>query len=254
MKGKLVRSTKKVFKKHGSTILTCVGAGGVIGTTVLAVKATPKAMLLIEEAEELKGEKLTVTETVQVAWKPYVPAAVTGAATIACIFGANALNKKQQASLMSAYALLDQKYQDYKNKVADIYGEEADKEIEEEIAKDKYAEYEHNGPLDNGEILYYDEFSHRYFMASPEKVKDAEYEFNKLFAVLGEATVNEYYELLGISKVMGGDEFGWSQAAGAAWYGYSWIEFSQEKVTMEDGLEAIIITMPFEPTVDYQDY
>lgn len=254
MKGKLVHGTKKLFKKHGSTILTCVGAGGVVATTVMAVKATPKAMVLIEEAEDLKGEKLTPLETVQVAWKPYVPAVVTGTATLACIFGANALNKKQQASLMSAYALLDQKYKEYRNKVSDIYGDEADKELEEEIARDHYEEYDHKGPLDNGEILYYDEFSHRYFMADPERVKNAEYEFNKYFSIVGDGSVNDYYELLGIPKVMGGDEFGWSVCAGAAWYGYQWIEFIQEKVTMDDGLEVIIISMPNEPTVDYLDY
>ena len=117
MKGKFVHKTKTVFKKHGSTILTCVGAGGAVTTTVLAVQATPKAMVLIEEAEELKGEKLTAMETVQVAWKPYIPVVGVGAATLAAIFGANVLNKKQQASLMSAYALLDQQYKEYKNKV-----------------------------------------------------------------------------------------------------------------------------------------
>ena len=57
-----------------------------------------------------------------------------------CIFGSNVLNKRQQASLASAYALLDTSFKEYKKKVIDLYNEEADIEIRNEIAKDKYEE------------------------------------------------------------------------------------------------------------------
>ena len=113
----LLHHSKLFFKRNSSTILTCVGALGVVTTSVLAVKATPKALALIEAAKEEKGEELTPVETVQVAGPVYIPAIVTGVSTIACIFGANALNKRQQAALMSAYALLDSSYKEYKAKV-----------------------------------------------------------------------------------------------------------------------------------------
>ena len=45
--------------------------------------------------------------------------------SIVCIFGANVLNKKWQASIASAYALLDSLYKDYKNKVKELYGDDA---------------------------------------------------------------------------------------------------------------------------------
>lgn len=47
-------------KKYGSTILTTLGVVGVIGTTVAAVKETPKALMLLNEAKKEKGEELTV--------------------------------------------------------------------------------------------------------------------------------------------------------------------------------------------------
>ena len=53
---KLIRSSKRFLRKNGSTILTCVGGVGVVATTVMAVKATPKAIQLIKAAEEEKGE------------------------------------------------------------------------------------------------------------------------------------------------------------------------------------------------------
>lgn len=251
MKGILVHKAKKVIHKHGSTILTVIGAGGVIATTVMAVKATPKALQLIEEAEEVKGEELTPVEKVQVAWKPYIPAVTTGVATIACIFGANALNKKQQASLMSAYALVSERYREYKNQVVERYGEDADKEIEEAIND----WYEHKGPLDNGEKLYFDEFSGRYFELDPERVKQAEYELNKLFNIVGEVTVNDWYELLGEDKMKGGDDIGWSKMCyNWSFFSYDWIVFEFTTTVNDDGLETIIITMPYRPDDAFRCY
>ena len=49
----------KFWHRNGSTILTCLGGTWVVTTTVLAVKATPKAMRLIEESKKEKGDKLT---------------------------------------------------------------------------------------------------------------------------------------------------------------------------------------------------
>lgn len=125
------------LKRHSSTILTVMGAIGVGVTAVIAVKDTPKALQILEEAKQEKGEDLTVKEKIVTAGPVYIPAIAVGVSTIACIFGANTLNKRNQAALMSAYALLDQSYKDYKRKVSDIYGKDADKKIIEEVAKEE---------------------------------------------------------------------------------------------------------------------
>lgn len=125
------------LKRHSSTILTTIGAIGVVATAVIAVKDTPKALRILDEAEQEKGEELTVKEKIVTAGPVYIPAIAVGVSTIACIFGANTLNKRNQAALMSAYALLDQSYKDYKRKVSDIYGKDADKKIIEEVAKEE---------------------------------------------------------------------------------------------------------------------
>lgn len=59
----------------------------------------------------------------------YIPAAISGTATIFCIFGANVLSKRQQAALTSAYALLNDSYNNYKDKLKELYGEEAHQKI-----------------------------------------------------------------------------------------------------------------------------
>ena len=148
------------LKNNSSTILTVIGAGGVVATTVLAVKATPKALILLQNAEYEKGDKLTPLEVVKTAWKPYIPAVIAGASTMACIFGANHLSTKRQASLMSAYALLDSSYKEYKNKVKELYGEDADNNVKRVIAKDTYDD---DIVIGENKLLFFDYQSHQFF-------------------------------------------------------------------------------------------
>ena len=93
----LLNTSRRFLKRNASTILTAVGGAGVVATSIMAVKATPKALILLHEAKEEKGDELTLSETIKVAGPVYIPAIITGAATLSCIFGANALNKRQQA-------------------------------------------------------------------------------------------------------------------------------------------------------------
>lgn len=141
------------LKRHSSTILTVMGAIGVGATAVIAVKDTPKALRILDEAEQKKGEELTVKEKIITAGPVYIPAIAVGVSTIACIFGANALNKRNQAALMSAYALLDQSYKDYKRKVSDIYGEDADKKIIEEVTKEELEPRDNTDDTDDSNVV-----------------------------------------------------------------------------------------------------
>lgn len=248
----------KFLKRNSSTILTCVGAVGVVATTVMAVKATPKALTLIEKAKADKGEDLTRWETVKIAGPTYIPAALMGVGTIACIFGSNVISRHQQASLMSAYALLDSSYKEYKNKVDELYGEEAGQKVREEIAKDKYT-----GDVtlsDDSNELFYDFYSGRYFESSIETVQRAEYEVNRTLYVNGYVCVNDFYELLGIGGRPEYAELGWTCGQLESMYWHTWIEFEHSKAPLEegseydDGLEATIIYMPLEPVIDAEYY
>jgi hypothetical protein len=250
--GNLLGYSKMFLKRNASTILTCAGGIGVVATTIVAVKTTPKVITLLEEAKEEKGEELTKLETIKVAGPSYIPAIAIGAATIACIAGANILNKKQQASLMSAYALLDASYKEHKDKVVELFGEDANDKIKESIAKDRYEETDIS--VDDDKQLFYDEFSERYFESTMEKVVKAEYEINRKISLWGGAHVNEFYEMLDIPPIPGGESLGWSEACLMDMGWTSWLDFQHEKAVMDDGLECYIISTPFEPTVDYYYY
>lgn len=161
------KSWMNVIHKYSPTILTCVGAAGVIVTAVMAVKATPKALALLEQAEGEKGEQLTKFEKIDVAGPVYIPSIIMGTATIACIFGANILNKQSQAALMSAYALLDNSYREYMKKAEELYGQEADTNIKEELAKENYEE---GIVVPREEELFFDFKTLQYFHATMDEV------------------------------------------------------------------------------------
>ena len=152
-----------------STVLTCIGAAGVVATSAMAVKATPKAIEMLKRTEEEKGDKLTKMEIVKTAAPAYIPAAVTGVATIACVFGSNVLNKHQQVAMASAYALLDRTYRAYSNKVDELYGEDSSAEIKEALAKDEYEEIVDDERSKDKE-LFFDFNTLQYFEAPYDEV------------------------------------------------------------------------------------
>ena len=248
----LLRSSRMFVKRNASTILTCVGGVGVVTTSVMAVKATPKAMRLIEEAKKEKGEDLTTLETFKVAGPVYIPSVLMGVSTLACIFGANALNKRQQAALVSAYTMLDSSYKEYKNKVNELYGEDADENVKLALMKDKYCDIENTDEGDD--VLFYDDYAGRYFTSTMEKVIRAQYAINRKISVWGGADLNEFYDELGIPTVDYGNHVGWSSGGLMEMAWSDWLDFEHTKVELDDGLECYIITMSVEPMFDYEYY
>lgn len=237
-----------LLKKHSPTILTVVGVSGVVITSILSVKATPKALMLIEKAKEDKGDNLTIPETIRVAWKPYVPAVISGLSTIACIIGINYISAKRQASLMSAYVLLDNTFKEYRNKVNDIYGEDADTKVRNELVNSKY-----DGQilLNEGEELFFDYNSMQFFISTMDKVLQAESEFLKILEYSDYVTMNEYYKILGIPKISTGDVRGWYFLEYNDPYDCEELEFSYEQNVLPDGTPCWIITTNNEPRVDW---
>ena len=118
------------LQKASPTILTLLGVGGVVATAVLTARAVPKAEQRRKDAEEESKSELTVVEIVKAEAPAYAPAAMVGIGTIVCIFGANMLNRRQQASLASAYALMERTFHQYKDKVKAIFGEEGNHIVE----------------------------------------------------------------------------------------------------------------------------
>jgi hypothetical protein len=242
MKGQTSKASL-FLKRHSPIILTCAGAVGVIATAVTAVRATPKAMKLLEASEKQKGEKLTKLEVLKVAGPAYIPSAIIGVSTIGCIFGANALNKKQQAALTSAYALLDSSYKEYR-KAVDSTFENGDQQVIETMAASRQE--------DDGKILVFDNLTLQFFRVRLEDVQAAKDHINKLYRERGYACLQEFYEMMGIDYLDPNYTKGWSSMDGQYLYNRDSIEIRCEPTIDEHGNPNVyILSMPWEPTDDY---
>ena len=247
------------FKKNSATILTITGTVGVVATSILTAKAAVKASKIIEEAEQEKGEKLTVKESVETVWTVFIPPVVAGASTITCVFGANILNKRQQASLVSAYALIENSYREYKAKLKELYGEEAHNNIVDAVAAEKCkdihvpsggltSEYTQEIGSDTEPRLFYDEYSGRYFESTIEKVLLAEYHLNRNYILRGFARLNDFYEFLGLEQTDYDEAVGWDICSEIYW-----IDFNHRKILIgddNDSFECYVIEMPYYPSED----
>lgn len=242
------------LKRAAPTILSAAAAVGVVGTAILAARATTKASELLQAAADEKGTALTTLEVVRVAGPSYIPAAATGVSTICCIFGANLLNRRQQASMMSAYGLLNQSYQRYRKAATEVYGGDADRKINSQMAKDTYISadgrsvYSPEQDRVSEKIQFHDSFSNRYFMATIPAVLNAQYHLNRNLTLRGEATINEFYRFLGVDEVDGGDEVGWSTDE-LMESGILWLDFENIYTKMEDGMECCIVSACIDPDI-----
>lgn len=245
MKGAKIRL---YLQRNSPIIVSCIGAVGVVATTIAAVKATPKALLLIENEKEsinkqlkedgweTRVDKLTTAETIKATWKCYIPTAIIGLSTIACIFGANTLNKRQQAAITSAYMLLDNTYKQYKEKVSKLLGDNADTMVKKSIIEDQYSEI----------TLFYEYHYGEFFERRKADVLNAEYQLNLKFASQGYVCLNDFFELIGLPITQEGEVIGWSTQEG-----YSAIDFEHQLLELDDGMECTIINLPISPSICY---
>ena len=254
-----MKGIAKWLKQNTPVILSVIGAAGVAVTAVTAVKGATKASKLIEKTEQEKGGPLGKTEKIITVIPAYVPSIIVGVSTMICILSSAALNKRQQATIMGAYTLINSSYKEYKSKLKELYGEKAHHDIMESIAKEQCSDVHitsdtifGTSTLDFGDAeepevtrTFYDCLSKRYFESTISNVIQAEYHLNRNFMFGGTISLNEFYEFLGLDKTNDGDELGWSNCNGDIF----WIDFDHHKMTLDDGMEVFMIEPVFEPTV-----
>lgn len=227
---KMFTDIRKGISKHSPEILTGLGIAGMITTTVLAVKATPKALEKIQDAEIEKVDKqvkegkepdelvkkLTAFETVKAAWKPYIPAAITGVVSVGCLVGASSVNARRNAALATAYQLSSTALSEYKEKVIETIGEKKEKTVRDKIAQDKVDK----NPVEpsnvivtgSGKSLCYDPQFGQYFESTIDDIKKAVTELNYRMIDLGEeyVSLNDFYDELGVERIEVGEDLGWN--------------------------------------------
>lgn len=240
------------LNKHSTKIVTALTIGGIISTTVLAVKNTIKAEKILEKIEKEKGKTLTNLEKVKYGWKSFIPTGVSGLTTIGCVIGLNYLNDKKQASLIAAYGILQNSYMQYTENVKKLTkGDELHNLAMQEILTAKY-DPELDYPGDGEEELFFDFQSCRFFRATMHRFARAECEAQEILTSRGYLLLNEWYDLLGIPRVDYGYTIGWEDIESCDPYDVHSLEFNAEPMTLANGsVKCYCITSNVPATFDY---
>lgn len=202
------------ISENSPTILTGLAVAGVISTTVLAVKVTPKALQLIEQEGDRLGYVPTAKDILRVSWRVYIPPIAVATATIGCIVGANQVSMRRNAALAGLYAITDRAFQEYQTKVVETMGANRELKVRDEIAADRIKAHP-PGPNEiiftgKGDVLCYDSLTGRYFKSSVEHIRQTMNEVNKNLMSEMFIPLNEFFYELGLGYTDLGNELGWS--------------------------------------------
>lgn len=252
----LFKSIKTNASKHSPEILTGVGIVGMVTTTVLAVKATPKALDLIVRAEDEKfdnghGDELTKVEVIKAAWKPYIPAAITGTVSIACLVGASSVNARRNAALYSAYKLSETALSDYKEKVIETIGEKKEQVVREKVAQKKVDEQPASKSevivTGAGSVLFLEPVSNRYFTSDIETIRKIVNDLNYRMShgAVEYISLSEFYNEIGLSPTSISDHIGWNN------YRDGLIEIDLPATKTDKGEPCLMLDYHVEPRYDY---
>ena len=225
---KVTSAVDSFLGKHGTAILTTVG----IISEGIAVYEMYKATETIKEklAEVDKDIELACQydhaeppTKVQKLVKQTKAVAPTLAPTVlwftfgaGCILASHKADSKKIAALTSAYELSETYRHEYISKVKEKLGDKQAKEIEDEFYQEQAEKNMPAGPRDTsicltgkGDQLYFDEGSGRFFRASPQWLERCKVDISHEVFVNNNASVNDFYYILGIPAIELGNGAGW---------------------------------------------
>lgn len=255
-KNKTVQSLGRGFgkiklkgKKYSPEILLAVGLGSLISGAIIACRASTKAHTIKENINERKNHidmvantpievsddptmsdilpsnkdlrmvKITaVKDTAVDILKLYGLPVVLGCAGVTCILTSYGIVKRRNAALSASYAALHTTFKEYRKRVADKYGEEAEREIMTntivKTGENGIQPALSNNELKNTEITsrFFDEGClgfRRDAEANMIFLKKQEDYFNDLLQVNGYVFLNDVYDALGIPRSRVGQMVGW---------------------------------------------
>lgn len=240
--GNALSTVSKSIDKHSPQILMCVGGSCFVGSVIFAVKSTPKAISLIDNAVyekyqisqnqeisydewlrkdsdkseyfDIRVEKLTTREIIVSTWKCYIPTAALAVIGVTCFVASARISSARNLALASAASVAEKYLERYQEKVVDILGEDKANEIRDDVSKSDFENFTVDKSeivrTGNGEDLFFDPLIGRLFYSDIETVRGAINDFNKDLIGGVYCDLNDWYYYLGLPSVTIGEDLGWS--------------------------------------------
>lgn len=213
----MLKKIEKIISDNSSEILLGVGLAGMLTSTVLAVKATPRVHEILEEEKNIRRLEsepdMKVIDVVKLSWKPYLPAALSYGASAACILGSYNISTKRNATLLAACKLGETALKEYREKVIEVVGEEKEKEIKSRVNNERINRELPEGNIiitGTGTTLCFDTISGRYFQSHIDRIKKIQNELNHRLLNDSIVSLNEFYHEIGLESTDIGEELGWN--------------------------------------------
>lgn len=233
-------------KKHSPRILFVAGVVGVVGTTVLACRATLKVDDVLEQHEKYKADvdaiherhsdsdagyakqmrRLQIKTAIDIT-RLYVPAIGLGVASIAALTGSQVILTKRNTTLMATVAGVDRAFKEYRGRVADTYGKDVDRRFatgeDSQVVEEKLADgktkitTEKVAPKDGrfGGSIYAVQFDESSQKWSREPGRNSmtlamiQSWANDKLRARGHVTLNEVHDMLDLPRTTAGFVKGW---------------------------------------------
>lgn len=212
----LIARTEKLIGDNSPLILTGIGAAGVLTTAYLTGKASIKASDLLYSANvdaKINDDDLTKKDQFLLIWKLFLPAASSATVTISAIILANRIGTRRAAALAVAYTAAERGFQEYRDKVTETIGKKKETEIRDAVAQDQVTRagiHSNMVIIGTGDCIFVDARTMRPFMSTMQDVKKAINDVNYKINSSVYASVNDWYDKVGLPRVPDGDDFGWS--------------------------------------------
>ncbi len=244
----LAQTGWKVINQSSPTILTGMGAAGVVGTAIACGRDTLKADKILFEASDTMlftseedfeknksafkegndGYELKFFEKVKLTWKCYIPTALTATTSIICIIGGHKISLRRQAALASLLSITQLDLKEHKEKVAELFGKNKAQKVHDAVLQDRVtADHISGDAIDyietgHGNTKCKDAYTGRYFKSDIEFLRKTENEMNKaLLQCGGTMALNDIYHAIGLENIPSGDDLGWNIEGGFIEFGYT---------------------------------
>lgn len=209
---------KEKVLDNKTKILSGTAIGGVLTTTVLAVKGGSDAANKIAYEEYRTDSELTRKEKLKLTWKCYIPAACSAIGTIGCIAASEYCNNKDKALAVAAAAAFSTALTDYKEAVIETVGEELGEEVrkaagQKDLDRTPFTKSKDSlrfvDEYDEEDYLCYEPLTGQYFRSNKLKIDDAMNEVCREVIAFDEAPLNSLFERIGVRPSEFGQMMGW---------------------------------------------
>lgn len=215
----LGRAIGQFIKQNSPTLLTAMSITGTATTAYLAAAGAHEAALIIDEKQKEKSRSedpgpLGIRDKVDLTWKLYLPAAVCGATTVACILGVRQVGAKRAAALTAAYSISDKAFSEYRDKVVEHIGSKEEQKVRDGLAEDRVAKAVANNPnvivTGPNKVLCYEAYTDRLFESDIETLRKAENQINSMMLKGDHAAMADFYDMIGLPHTPPSWDIGWN--------------------------------------------